>query len=355
MEMVMKSLIKMMVPVILITGCHHEKHDDAIPSETVYQLTDLDSVNIESFELIKKFDATGQFGIPSEIRLVNPETLAILDNRSNRQIKIFNIKSGQITEVLAHGHGPNEMIAACSISVFDDKIYVGGINDNKICVIDSVDFDSPVIRQIYTADFAFLNILPIDNDRFLMLPLVPERIRYFELDISESSKKTVGSFPIVDSNANNAVFQADLALSPNHETIVAVNRSWGTIEIISSKDYSTQTIIRCPNEIQPSLKKVTTPNGTQYIQTPMGISLVNVCATDKGFFTGYVGSYMDKPETADKRISKILYFNYDGSDGKSYNLPTEITSFCIDPNDNKLYGLVYTPDGTVSIMSKKLL
>lgn len=353
----MTFLQKIMIPVIIIfiiTGCRNINDNADRTFEKVFKLADLDSLCVDSFEVIKQFEVPNQFGLPSEIRFVNSETLAILDNRANRQIKIFNLKSGQMSEVLAHGHGPNEMIAVCSMSVLDDKIYVGGTNDNKICIIDSVGFDSPIVKQSYTADFAFLNILPIDTNKILMLPLVPECIRYFELNISNGSKQAFGSFPVADSNANNAVFQADLAFSSENGIIVAVNRSWGVIEILNADDYSTQTIIRCPDEIHPTLKKVTVPDGVQYVQSPMGIALVNVCTTDKGFFVGYVGSYMDKPETLDRRISKIFYFNYDGSGGKSYSLPTELTSFCVDPHNNKLYGLECSSDGKVSILSTEL-
>lgn len=350
----MRTILKTVVSAIavsLIAGCHNVQHKDGGMSEMVCKFTDLDSIPIRSFELVGQLEAKSQFGMPTEIRLVNPETLAILDSRAGRQVKLYNLKSDEMAAVLPHGHGPGEMIAACSMSVRDGKVYVGGINDNKICIIDSVDSDAPVVRQVCTADFAFLNILPVEEDKLLTLPLVPERIRFFELDVSNGTKKECGSFPVDDANANNAVFQADLTISPDHKTIVAVNRSWGVIEILNADDCSASAVIRCPDEIQPKLKKIETPNGTRYVQTPMGIALAGVSAAEHGFYTGYVGSRMDKPETEDRRISKVIYFNYDGSGGKFYSLPTEVSSFCIDHDTNTLYGLVCSKDGNVSVVS----
>lgn len=342
------------ITVLMVAGCHKSVCTASEPSVRDYKFSDLDSLAIESLTTVGHFGDSCNFAIPTGIKLIDSKSLVILDSRAERQIKILDLESGKVSEMLPHGHGPEEIISAISLSSFDNKIYVGGANENKICIIDSLQSDSPSIRTFFTTDFPFLNILPLDTQKILTLPVLQDNTRFIELDILKNSKTSVGNFPIDNPDANNAVFQADLALTPDGKKIIAVDRSWGIVEIIGADDFSIQNIIRCPGEIQPTIEKVTTQIGTQYVQNPMGIVLANVSTDDSGFYTGYIGSRVDKPETLQRNISKILYFNYDGSGGKVYTLPSELTSFCVDPVDKRLYGLNLSPEGKISVVSTLL-
>lgn len=79
------------------------------------------------------------------------------------------------------------------------------------------------------------------------------------------------------------------------------------------------------------------PNGKYYQQDPMWFYYSCLSAGPKTFAVGYIGTKVEKDEDFEKKINRILEFDYSGKPLRSYNFSHDIEAFDIDYANRILY------------------
>ncbi len=57
-------------------------------------------------------------------------------------------------------------------------------------------------------------------------------------------------FPIVDTNANNAVFQGEASLSPDGSIVIIVDKSGGIVELLDAENLSFKSLTYGPDKVE---------------------------------------------------------------------------------------------------------
>ncbi len=335
----MKYFLCIILPVIsvLSVSCYGlSKDHDYFAGMKICDLDSIPNIHVDSLETMD-IDVDG-IGVPRTLIMVDNERLAFLDRDAKAQVKLLDLKSGRINSAVSIGEGPDEILNITSMILKENNLWLGGIYDKKIGKID-LSSESLPLEILGTTKEMFQYLVPIDTIKFLTSPLTINNERFHITNLKSKETKTAGKFPIVDTNANNAVFQGEASLSPDGKVIIIVDKSWGIVELLDAGNLSVRSLTYGPDKIESVINVIESAQGTRFKQSPLYLVLAGISAADDSFFVGYIGGSSKNWDTMSKGISRIIQYNYDGDAVKSYELPEEIVRFAVDRTGTTLYGI----------------
>lgn len=348
-----KSSYKIIATAMLLVcmGCSEKSSEQVSEKRIDYTWESLPAVDIDSLYAVDV--DMNSIGMAAGLVMVDDNTIAVLDNRGENQVKIIDLANDTVYEFIHRGNGPDEMAYAASLSVVDDSVWVGGTFDNKIaCVARGANgYDSKVVTRL---EEPFIRVLPLKDGSIITVPATMDTVRFVHRDVVTGVSDSTFVFPVCDEHANNALFQGELALSPNGEHVVALSRSWGIVEVFDSKTMSRRSITQGPVKIDSKIEMQESPYGTRFMQTPMYIVLVGLSTGDDGFISGFVGANSDDPASMAKGITRLIKYDYDGMPQRYYNLPEEIRSFTTTTDSKTFYGVMHDENGGFKLVRAQL-
>lgn len=337
---------------LAMAGCAGNGGADA-PQEFAFTWDSIPAADAGAPQVIQvDLDSIGR---PSAMVLLNDSVMAVLDSRSPEQIKLLNMRSGATTQLVRKGNGPDEMVSVNSMGVVNDTLWLGGNFDNKLAAIhyDKATDAYRVVDQ-RTLDFPFMGAVAMGAGSVLTAPATPDSLRFVRVDLNTSARDSTYVFPVEDEHDNNALFQGELAMSPDGKNVVSSSRSWGIVEVFDAADLNRTSLTRGPQIVDSKIELRETPFGNTFVQKPMYIVLVGLATADDAFYTGYIGSDFSKPETMNNGISKVIKYDYTGRPLQYYNLPNELVSFTISRDSATLYGFEEDEEGNLRLVQMPL-
>lgn len=307
------------------------------------------AININDFEEIEIDQLSGKlvsddvaFGNAAFIKVVNDSIIAVKLVRTPEQVVLYNLKSGKSQTAVATGKGPQEMLRVATMSVTPDgDLTLVGSSDKKVMTVKWSDNDNVAMtNHEFTLPVDALAGVSCKLGKVAILPTYYKNARALITGCNDSTLISLGSFPIVEMpdsiKANNAMFQSDIAYSFENDCVVISTKTWNFIEIINLTD-STSKILRGPDYIDSRIVERKIPNGKYYQQDPMWFYYSCLSAGPKTFAVGYIGTKVEKDEDFEKKINRILEFDYSGKPLRSYNFSHDIEAFDIDYANRILY------------------
>lgn len=304
-----------------------------------------------SFESMSKIDVDlndvsfvdiDRLGInyPYNMVCVNSNRIAIRDKDHNSQIKIIDLDGKLVDKLIPIGEAPNEMLRVNSMSQYDGCIWFGSSFDNKFGRI-ILQKDSLELEVLGKTNYPFLYAIPHDDKglKIMTCPAIPDKKRFIITDLNSQISNTVGQFPLNCYDVNNAILQGEATLSADGSRVIALDKSWGIIEIYNNDDFSTISMTQGPDKVASRIVVKEQPTGIRYGQSPMYTVLSGLSVAKDVFYVGYKGFCEDQPETRGNGISRILKYDYQGKPLAYYQLPFHLLSFTTDSNGDMLYGI----------------
>ncbi|MDE6612125.1 MAG: TolB-like 6-bladed beta-propeller domain-containing protein [Muribaculaceae bacterium] len=337
---------------LFFTSCTNT--DKRSISNIHYTFNDLDSVAVASFEDIGIAFDTIDMGRTSQMLMPNEHTIAFRDSRCQHQVKIVDLNTGRVHQLVNVGQGPEEMLLVSSISAMGDTVWVGGTMDKKIGIIDLTSPNTPTVEMQAPAESRFNRVTPLPDKTLLCSAASADSIRFFRTGLGDGRTDTIRVFPIESENLNSSLFQGGLALSPDRKHVVATSYFWGAVEIFDATSMERTSLTTGPMEVNAEIKKRDDGMMKMYTQSPMYSVLQDLALTDTGIFTGYIGGCSSQPESMQKQISRIIELGYDGRPLRYYILPEELSVFTVSPDGPTLYGMADSGDGRIGILRAKL-
>lgn len=331
------SIIVFVCAIMLSCG---NKTQDYFSNLDRYSFESIPTTELDQKDVIYRENDDIDISYPYNMVCINDNIIAIRDKDHKSQIKIINIDNHTIDGFVPIGEAPQEMLRVNSMTQFNGSIWLGSSFDNKFGRIN-IQEDSLFFEILGKTKDPFLYAIPLDKQgsNVMTCPAIPDKVRFLVTDLRTQKDKEVGKFPINNYEVNNAILQGEAALTPDGSRIVAIDKSWGIIEIYNTEDFSVISMTQGPDNVSSEIVVMEEPRGIRYFQNPMYTVLSGLSVAKDAFFVGYKGICYDNPEAKDNGISRIIKYDYQGKPLRQYKLPFHLLSFTANHNGDTLYGI----------------
>ena len=279
----------------------------------------------------------------------HPDSFLIVQEMGHdKMLKIIDLKTGKIQEIIDKGKGPNEMIAAWGINVVDKDIWVLGVRLKKML---KLSYDEE--RQFYISDNVSLNDRTTLqacalNDSTILGLCIPDTNR---LTIYNRNKNvnSIGEFPLIYSSnqaePNNDVFDSFMAGGSNNKVVLACVKT----DILEIYDINKglEKRLHGPRGIKIEAEAVDIGMGKITQTYPHFRAFYNVVANENEFCVGYTGYETIegvKRTLEDSFPKNIFCFSWDGEPKRAYVFDVPILSFDFDWKNKRIYALTIDPE-----------
>lgn len=347
------AFLGILVGTLLCVGCR-QQHSVSERGNHMFELDDFVNIELSGSDTILTSPESDFLGIVKEIRVVNDSIIAISQARSDKNVILYNLNSGQSQVANYRGLGPFEINNVGSISVDScGRLIMAGMFDGKLISATWNDScgSNALIELLPSPKEDCMKIIAYTKSGYLGLSTPPHRRRILLLDSDGQIVDSLGSFPSVELPDSvyptNFQFQSDFAFSPTHNKVVIVNKSWNEIGIYSIEESRDELSLSGPVFPELKMKQFGMPGAMGQSPSPLWFLFSGVCATDKACAIGYIGVEVKKDADFDRQINSILEFDWDGKPMRRFLLPHEAYAFDIDFSNNVIYSIENRPDPTL--------
>ena len=314
------------------------------------------------------FDAKGEEYFNPNLILLNPNFilyhpdsfLIIHDLGAPFLIKIVDMETGVIQEVIRKGRGPHEMLVAWGTRLIDNDVWVFGAQLKKMCRL-KVDEN----RRFYVSDEVSIKdkgvpeVIALSEEMFVGLSSYGDENRLTYYNSRGEIIKRMGQFPPLNNNSsfkvgNSNIFLSAMNSSSSGDKVVLACLNTDIIEIY---DVNKGIVKRLhgPEGVQISAKKKDVGPGFMVVTTPKFKSFRKGIWSDDGeFWLPYLG-YMPKKGGERSReniyVKKIFCFDWNGNPVKKIEFSVPFLSFAVNKSEGKIYCLLEEEEPKIIIYS----
>ena len=200
----MKKLILFVAGMVFLAGCGGKK--ESVSDVYEYTFASVDSIAIESFEVVFPDKDSLGLSMPMEIVMLDSTRLIVKDARDKFQVKIVDVGTGGVQQLVAAGEGPEELLSVNSIQPMSDAVWVSGNFDNKMGVLTPDSVGNYRFELKGKTDYPFMKSVVLENGKVLTIPSVKDKIRFLVTDLQTMQSDSLKIFPKEDENVNNTLF-----------------------------------------------------------------------------------------------------------------------------------------------------
>lgn len=274
----------------------------------------------------------------------HPDSFLIIQELgNNKMLKIIDLKTGKVQEIVEKGNGPHELISAWGINVVGKNVWVHGSQLNKMLKLSYDDQRQFYISDIFSLDDPTSLYSLALNDSTMVGLNYPDTSRLTIYDRKKNVKK-IGGFPLIYSSnqvePNNDVFNSFMAVGPNNKVVMACEKT----DILEIYDINKglEKRLHGPKGIKIQAEVVDVGMGKINVTKPPFRGYYNVVANEHEFCVGYIGYEKIEGVTGgleDILPKRIFCFSWDGKPKREYVFDIPLLSFDFDWENKKIYGL----------------
>jgi hypothetical protein len=340
----------------LLLGCQNSKNKIAD-----FTLESFDkSITLENGKIFKNDSLF--LGNPRWLKFHSDSFLIISElGKSTKFIKIIDLKSNKVQEMIPNGQGPGEMITAWGLGVINKKIWVYDAQLGKMCILKMDNNRKFSISHEFSLKAKLCVGANVVNDSLVVclsgIEDTKNRLIYF--DFSGNIVKKTGNFPKLknanDISGDNNIFQSAISSTPNGDKVILACNCTDIIEFYNiNKELEKR--IHGPIGLEVTAIKRNIGIGYMTHLEPMYSTYNNIASSDSEIWISYSGKQFKKGEkmTNENVFPKsILCFNYEGEPSQILNFKNNILYFDVDWLNKVVYCLEWENE-TPSIVSYKL-
>lgn len=269
--------------------------------------------------------------------------LATVDMSRDYFVQIYNKENlNLIAENVPRGIGPNERLNCWTLQINSDYIWTFDIQTQKMTAYSKDSFLSNtnvLPDKTVTIDDAPVGMVSLSNKTFVASCLADDKSLLSLYDYNgkrnNALKPPYPQFKIenVSNIREKRLFENRIQYNEENNKIVVFYVYTDIIEIYD-ENLNLLSRIQGPDHFTPELGIRDNFIHTIKGQTKFAYSLG--CLTSTEIWALYYGV---SPEKEMELPTQIFVFDYNGKPLRSYNLEYPISTFCIDDNNNILYGL----------------
>jgi hypothetical protein len=269
--------------------------------------------------------------------------LIIQEYNTQKLIKIIDLKTNNIQELIPQGKGPGEMLVSWGIHIIGKDLFAFCAQLRKVIRLTPNDDRKFVIVDEYKLDLKnSTEFYPIDENLSVCLSGFDDDSRLTFIDREGKIVKKLGDFPTFQSVNNikgdNDIFQSSITGSPNGNKIAVACRRTDVIEIYDLKNDSFK---RFQGPI--GIRLTVTDQGIAKSLSPGYFTYVLLIANDEEFWASYEGKKIPPRGTqlsTEEQLPKQIYcFDWSGQPLRKLILDYPFSGFDVDWGEMILYTL----------------
>lgn len=344
--MKLKAICSLLIGVIFLQSCKKVNSD----LETDFEINSFPKRYVLNNGNYLKNDSL-LLGDSRWIRYHPDSFLIIQEMRNDKMLKIIDLKTGKVQEVLDKGRGPHEMVTAWGINIVDKDIWVYGgqlkkmiklsyDEERKFYISDNISLDDPTSLVAHAL-----------NDSTIFGLCYPDKNRLTIYDRNRNVNKIGGFPPIYSSNKvepNNDIFSSFMAIGPDNKVVLACVKT-DILEIYDLNE-GLEKRLQGPRGIKIEAEVVDVGMGKITTTKPPFRAFYNVVANEQEFCVGYIGYETIegvKRSLDDSYPKNIFCFSWDGKPKREYVFDIPIISFDFDWKNKKIYALTIDPEAKI--------
>lgn len=263
---------------------------------------------------------------------------------SDRFIAIYDLSNQEkVGQLLSKGSGPLEMIDINSIHKIDNKMFVSG--SQKVFLIDTSEIfkTQPYFQQKHTADYNYLTIMPICNERYIATGFIKDikDAHFFLLDNQFNVKSIVDSFP-----SNAAIkalpdydkvmgLQGNIITNKKQDKFVYASNFGSILKFFDLSEYKPIKVKEYLFEI-PIFESRADASASIYGVVQSGTNVQGVIDLTAGADRCYM-LYSGKKLAEGNRVSNVIYvFDFDGNPIEKIELDKAVEHIVFSEFDNTI-------------------
>jgi WD40 repeat protein len=329
--------IVLVLLIITITSCSKSaKNNGDFSDETIKTMIHLTDGKIYSNDSLF-------LGLPLWLRFHPDSFLIIQEYNTPKLIKIIDLKTNRIQELIPQGKGPGEMLVSWGIHIMGKDLLVfceqlrkvirlTANDDRKFEIIDEFKLDVKNSTEFY----------PVKENLNVCLSGSEDNSRLTFTDGEGKIVKRMGDFPVFQSadniKADNDIFQSSITGSPNGNKIAVACRRTDVIEIYDLKNDSFKRF-----QGPLGIKLTVIDQGIAKSLQPGYFTYALLIANDKEFWASYEGKKTPPRGTqltTEEQLPKQIYcFDWSGRPLRKLILDNPFSGFDIDWGKMILYTL----------------
>jgi hypothetical protein len=299
-------------------------------------------------------------GKPMWIKFHPDSFLILQDMGTPKLVKIIDLKSNKIQEVIPQGKGPGEMVVAWGIEILGNDLFVLDGQLRKILV-----FTPDINRKFRITDEFSLDekqttgFYPLKKDLLVCLSSTGDDKRLTFLNNDGKIIKKLGDYPpILNSDrikSNNDIFYSLISATPDGNKFVLACTDTDVLEIYDT-DKGLVKRFQGPLGIQLTITRRNVGIGTMMQREPWYRTYGMVDANENEFWAGYSGYQAEKgirPSPVDSYLKQIFCFDWEGNPLRRIDFDNPFLAFDVDWNGKVFYSLIWQ-DESPEIISYSL-
>lgn len=286
-------------------------------------------------------------GHPTLIRFHPDSFLVIEEFGTPMLIKILDLKTHKVQEMIPRGRGPGEMLVSWGVEIIDRDIFLFCGQLRKIIIL------SPTDDRNFTIDNEFAieerqtqRIHPLSRDMYVCLSSIGDEMRFTLLDSKGKIIKKFGEYPpFINDNeikADNDIFFSSIGSTPDGKRLAAVCSKTDLFELYDIEKGLLKRY-QGPLGLKISVEAQSVGTGFMLKPQPHYTTYHDVIAGKDEFWTAYIGYHFQKGknQTLEEQCAKKLFcFDWQGTPLRMVILEYPAISFDIDWRNHIFYALV---------------
>ena len=307
--------------------------------------------NIYLKESVKYENDSLRIENPSSLRFHVDSFLVIQEMNSKRLIKIVDLKSDKVQEIIPVGKGPGEMLVPWGIDIVDNRLFIFCGQLGKVIILEpDITRCFKIVDEFRLEEKKTTQFFPLTVNRLVCLSNHGDNSRLTILDGKGKVLEKMGDYPpFLNSNitkGDNNIFQSFISGNKDNGKIIVACKTTDILEIYDINN-GMEKRIQGPLGLQISIITEKVGKGIIRHPEPICFTYQNVVSNNAGFWVAYIGYKPKKgvkPSLSDMYPRKIFSFDWKGNQLKRINFDNPILSFDIDWNSMTLYTIEWVTE-----------
>lgn len=335
-------LIIVISVVCIIYSCSNSKPDGADFKEESFRKTFL----LAEGRMYKNDSLF--IGHPTSIRF-HPDSFLIVQCMSTQKlVKIVDLKSNIIQEVIPQGKGPGEIIVPWGIEIIGKDLYVFcGQLRKVIKLTPDINRKFKIAEEFSLDEKQTTRFYPLKTDLMVCLSKNGDAKRLTFLDNKGKIIKKLGDYPPLlnskEIKGDNNIFQSAISATPDGNKIVLACTLTDVLEIYDI-DKGLEKRFQGPLGIHLTITKQTVGSGKMLHHEPAYMTYRNISANANEFWVDYNGYKLEKgkrPLVSETSPKQIFCFDWEGNPLRKIEFNFPFMAFDVDWNGKVLYSLAW--------------
>lgn len=287
------------------------------------------------------------FGRPTLLRFHPDSFLIIQEMNTSKIIKIIDLKTNKIQQLIPQGKGPGEIIHGWGVENVGRDLYVFCGQLKKVIILTPNNRNFDIIDEFVLDEKQTTGFFPLKPDFLACMSNIGDSSRLTILDSRGIIKFKMGDYPpFLNSDktmGDNYIFQSSISGCATLNKIVLACKNTDVLEIYDLNN-GLEKRFQGPIGIQVTILDKQVGKWTMRLSEPGYLTYGDLNANDNEIWVTYLGYKKikgDRPPQSNLIPNKIFCFDWHGNPIRKMEFLHPFRTFDVDWDGKVLYTLVW--------------